>query len=45
VAFWPEASTVMLGLRQTIPSTPGTAIIMESTANGMGNYFHQQWLD
>jgi hypothetical protein len=44
VAFWPEASTVMLGLRQTIPSTPGTAIIMESTANGMGNYFHQQWL-
>lgn len=44
VAFWPEPELVMLGLRQTIPSTPGTAIILESTANGMGNYFHEQWL-
>lgn len=44
IAFWPEPELVMLGLRQTIPSTPGTAIILESTANGMGNYFHEQWL-
>lgn len=44
VAFWPEPEIVMTGLRQTIPSTPGTAVILESTANGMGNYFHEQWM-
>lgn len=43
VGFWPEARTTMLGLRQAIPDTFGTAIVMESTANGRGNYFHQQW--
>lgn len=45
VAFWPDPEIAMLGLRQTIPSSPGTAIILESTANGMGNYFHKTWLD
>ena len=43
LAFWPEPSTAMLGLRQTIPTTPGTMIVLESTANGIGDYFHQQW--
>jgi hypothetical protein len=45
VAFWPDPEIAMLGLRQTIPQTPGTAIVLESTANGMGNYFHKMWLD
>lgn len=44
VAFWPEPRIAMLGLRQTIPNTPGTGIILESTANGVGDYFHEQWL-
>jgi hypothetical protein len=44
LAFWPDPSTSMLGLRQTIPNTPGTMIVMESTANGMGDYFHSQWV-
>lgn len=43
VAFWPDPEVAMLGLRQTIPSTPGTVIVLESTANGMGNYFHAEW--
>lgn len=43
VAFWPAPKAVMLGLRQTIPSTPGTGIVLESTANGQGDYYHQQW--
>lgn len=43
VAFWDEPENVMLGLRQTIPSSPGTGIVLESTANGIGNYFQRQW--
>lgn len=26
-----------------IPQAPGTVIVMESTANGSGNFFHMQW--
>src|SRR5690606_1578722 len=42
VAFWPEPKTAMLGLRQTIPDTEGTVIVLESTAKGVGDYFHEQ---
>jgi hypothetical protein len=45
VAFWDNPELIMLGLRQAIPPAFGTAIILESTANGRGNYFHQTWLD
>lgn len=40
VGFWRNG---MLGLHQAVPDTPGTIKVLESTANGMGNYFHQQW--
>lgn len=43
VAFWEDAETLMGGLRQTVPNAPGTAIILESTANGVGNYFYEAW--
>lgn len=43
VGFWPDPRVAMLGLRQTIAEEAGTAIVLESTANGVGNYFHQQW--
>lgn len=43
VAFWPDAKTTMVALRQIIPRQPGTAIVIESTANGVGDYFHSQW--
>lgn len=44
VGFWEEAETTMLGLRQTVPQLPGTFICLESTANGVGNYFYQMWM-
>ena len=44
VAFYPDPKIVMLGLRQAIPDSPGTGIVLESTANGRGNYFHEEWL-
>lgn len=43
VAFWDEPETLMTGLRQSIPTYGLTAIFLESTANGVGNYFHRTW--
>lgn len=43
VAFWPNATEHAKGILQAIPNSPGTEVILESTANGIGNYFHQQW--
>ncbi len=43
VAFWPFAETHAAGVLQAIPEQPGTEIILESTANGIGNFFHAQW--
>lgn len=45
VAFWPHADTHASGVLQAIPEAPGTEVILESTANGMGNLFHQMWQD
>lgn len=42
-AFWPNPRSTMLALRQTIPSIVGSAVIIESTANGVGNAFHDEW--
>ena len=43
VAFWPNADEHVKGILQAVPDMDGTEVILESTANGMGNYFHQQW--
>lgn len=43
VAFWDDPETVMLGLRQTIPNALNTFICLESTANGVGNFFWEVW--
>lgn len=43
VAFWPNAAEHAKGILQTIPNSDGTEIIYESTANGVGNFFHEQW--
>jgi hypothetical protein len=42
-AFWPQAETHFAGVVQAIPDLPGTEIILESTANGMGGEFHERW--
>lgn len=42
-AFWPNANLHAAGVLQAVADLPGTEIIKESTANGMGNLFHQEW--
>jgi hypothetical protein len=44
-AFWPNAETHAAGVLQAVPDEPGTEIILESTANGVGNFFHNRWRD
>ena len=44
-AFWPHADTHAAGVLQAVPDAPGTEVILESTANGMGNFFHKKWAD
>ena len=43
VAFWPHAETHATGVMQAVPDDDGTEIILESTANGPGNYYHSLW--
>lgn len=48
VAYWPsrgahEASELARSVCSSVPRVPESAIIMESTANGPGNYFHSEW--
>lgn len=43
VAYWPNAAEHAKGVLQAVPGEKGTEIILESTANGIGNYFHEQW--
>jgi len=44
---WADPPTTMLGLLEVVPSgddAAGTSIIVESTARGIGDYFHDLWL-
>jgi hypothetical protein len=43
VAFWDHPEELMLGMRQAVPSRPGSLIVLESTANGVGNWFYDTW--
>lgn len=43
VAFWPNAPAHFAGVVQAIPDLPGTEVILESTANGVGGEFHERW--
>lgn len=43
VAFWPNAKKHAAGVLQAVPQGNETEIILESTANGIGGYFHGQW--
>lgn len=44
-AFWPNAKDHFAGVVQAVPDLPGTEIILESTANGVGGEFHKKWQD
>lgn len=43
VAFWENTDSIKTGVLQA--AEMAEEIILESTANGMGNMFHQMWLD
>lgn len=43
VGFWSNAQQHAAGILQAIPDERGTEVILESTANGLGNFFHEQW--
>ncbi len=43
VAFWANAESHAMGVIQAVPDIPGTECVLESTANGIGNYYHSQW--
>ena len=49
VAFWPATllhspEDVIRSISGTVPLEPLTMLVLESTANGVGNYFHDEWL-
>lgn len=43
IAFWPRADKHLAGIGQIVPDAPGSEVIMESTANGTANIFHEMW--
>lgn len=43
VAFWPNAQDHLSGVMQAVPLLPDTEVVLESTANGVGNTFHSLW--
>jgi len=44
VAYFEHAEEHAKGILQAVAGEAGTELIMESTANGMGNYFYQMWI-
>lgn len=44
VAFWTHDEKILAGMFQGISQAKGTEVILESTANGVGNAFHRLWL-
>ena len=41
VAYWPNDTEHVAGVIQAVGDVPGSEIILESTANGIGNVFHR----
>lgn len=42
VALWSDPEALWTGLKQTVPTFGLTAIFLESTARGVGNFFHRE---
>lgn len=42
-SVWKDGSETMAGLVEAVPLKPNTAVFIESTANGMGGYFYDEW--
>jgi len=44
VGFWTHDEKILAGLFQGISQADGTEVILESTANGVGNAMHRLWM-
>lgn len=44
LAFWGQPAEAMLALNQAVPALPGSFMMIESTANGVGNFFEDEWI-
>ncbi len=44
VAFWELAESNVPSLMEAIPYEHGTICVLESTAQGVGGYFHDEWM-
>lgn len=42
-AFYPDLRTLLSGILQAVPDNPDTAVVIETTANGIGDEFHKLW--
>ena len=45
VAFWANAEDHAAGLLQAVADQPGTEVLLESTANGLGGLFYAMWIE
>ena len=45
VTFWANAEAQLLGLLQEVPDAEDTMIVLETTANGIGNAFSKRYWD
>jgi hypothetical protein len=43
VAFWQNGADVLSAALQAVPLLPNTFVFLESTANGVGGYFYDEW--
>lgn len=45
LAFFPNPENTMTSLLQCVPDEMNTMVVLESTANGVGGYFYDMWMD
>lgn len=43
IPFWKDPESTIAAFEACVPNEPETFIIVESTAQGMGNWFHRTW--
>lgn len=43
MSHWDDPDTLMTGLTKTVPNHHGTVVIIECTANGVGNLYWRMW--
>jgi len=44
VARWPDGTIDVSGLTESVPEEPGTIVVLESTAEGVGGYYYETWM-